>query len=197
MGDAAVHEASDPGASRARHLHVRRRRRCHRLALSLPDAPPLSAAPSVEGGHRGRTRDCGREQMARPALRHRLHLCVKGRAGHDLGDAARIIDDIAEDAAALDCAAEVEHCRTIVDARQLGRIPASRLSREWRRHRSRVAMDRSIDDLRDSAPIGRSAQRRHSARAICVKPSPPGVDGTRTRWSGQAQQRLASTGAAG
>ena len=85
VGDAAVDEAPDPGASRARHLHLRRRRRRHRLALPLPDAAPLSAAASVEAGHRGRTRDCGREQMARPALRHRLHLCVQGRAGDDLG----------------------------------------------------------------------------------------------------------------
>ena len=39
---------------------------------------------SLERGHRGRTRDCGGEQMARPALRHRLHLCLQGRAGRDL-----------------------------------------------------------------------------------------------------------------
>jgi hypothetical protein len=52
--------------------------------------------------------------MGTPALWHRLRLCIKRRAGHTSELLSQIIDDIADDSAALDCAAEVEHCRTIV-----------------------------------------------------------------------------------
>ncbi len=115
VGDAALDAAPDPRASCARHLHLRRRRRRHRLALSLPDPPPLSAAPSVEEVT-AVERAIAVENKWR-AQRYGTDCIFASKDGPvTISELlSRVIDDIAEDAAALNCTAEVEHCRTIVD----------------------------------------------------------------------------------
>lgn len=142
-GDAALDAAPDARAACARHLYLRRRCRRDRLGLSLPDTASQSTASFVAGGRGGRTRNRGREQWRAQRYGTDCIFASKDRPVAISELLSRIIDDIAEDADAL------RHR----GPRQLGGIPASRLSRKRRRHQGRVR------------PSGRARRRRHSARA--------------------------------
>ena len=114
VGDPPLGQASDARAAHRRQLHAPRRYAGHRRPLSLPRAPSAAQAEAECRPDRGLARHRGREHLARPALRHPWRPGLHGKPQHAHGAGAsstNLSTQLAEDAAALGCAAELAACR--------------------------------------------------------------------------------------